>query len=443
MSKNTIYYVDRDLSHSGLYSFQKQHAPAARELGYRFVSLIEKGHPHPQRSQSLSDEVIELDMLTTERFETLLRERNDAILLCTYPGQHAPGLDVHLEIEIAAKRLGLPIRRSDGLRRANDKALMRQTLAEKGVPSAAFAKINSRNELDAASKTISFPVILKPVAGAGSALTRRCNSPEELASHYAQFCDRFASVGLAAQFSGVSDGVGAALVEELLEGVELTVECIVFKGKPHGLIVNEKLHVSYEKSTVLEHLLVSPPTGLSQEDIRAVKAYAEEVLLALDLSDTLVHLELFLTVNGPRVIEVNPRVGGFEVPREFRQFLNINPFHTGLNLLLGRMSDEEMAEIVKRSQDVQPHHAMFVIYPPKSGFLLGLEGVKDAAKLDGICDFSEHLTDNWIDIDSAEHFVAKFWAKVESADNARRLYDSACATVRPIMSETSAQRASG
>ncbi|MDJ0820652.1 MAG: ATP-grasp domain-containing protein [Paracoccaceae bacterium] len=443
MTGKTLYYIDNDRSENGLYSFQRQHSAAARALGYAFVSIVSETHPHPERSDALSDDVIALPRIDAPHLFDTIQGRGDAALLFTYPGQHAPGHDVHAEVAVAAAALRLPVRDPQSLWRCNDKGLMRATLEAAGVPSAAYARVAANSDLLRDTAHIPFPVIVKPLAGTGSALVGRCDTTNELKAFYAQFCGQFSDVPAAAEFGGVADTEGAALVEECLQGVEVTVECIVHENVPHALIVNEKLHVTYENATVLEHLLISPPLGLTDAEVKTVKYYAEDVLRALDLGNSMVHLELFLTQAGPRVVEVNPRVGGFEVPREFRDFLGIDPFEFGLRLLMGEITDTQIADLRARSEMPMQPHAMYVIYPQQSGYLEELNGVEGAATLPGVKTHSVHMHEDWIDVERSERFVAKFWAEVSSAQEALDLYQKTTKLVKPKMTQhASAQRSS-
>ncbi|WP_168769112.1 ATP-grasp domain-containing protein [Yoonia maricola] len=433
MKQPALVYVDDDFSPDGLYSFQRNHFASAKAMGWARVTLVQDSHPHPGRPEALSDETVTIRGTGVDTIISAvkaLQTRYDVRLVLTYPGQCRPGSTLHDDLAAACAKLDLPQRDPKSLQCVNDKSLMRARLADRNIPSARYATVFDTGGLQQAAKDVGFPLILKPAAGTGSVLIRRCDTMEELSEHYALFCRKFAETPLTADFAG---GGRIALIEECLIGIELTIECMVRGDTPHALLVNEKLHVSYEQSTVLEHLLITPPTSLSASDVSTVKRYAEDVLRAVGLRDTMVHLELFLTADGPRAVEVNPRVGGFDVPTQFRELLGIDPFETGMALMRGDVDEDTCAGILSRAEQLNDAYAMFVLYPPAPGFVTGLTGLQEAAQQEGVLHHTTHLSDDYFDISLSERFVAKFWTRVKDADHAWALYTQTCEMVRVDM----------
>ena len=81
-----------------------------------------------------------------------------------------------------------------------------------------------------------------------------------------------------------------------------------------------------------------------------------------------------MTREGPRVIEINPRLGGFTCPAPCAT-AGIDPFVTNLLLL----SDDLVPETVARARETAAgphdgHRAMFVVYPPETGLLTAVDG---------------------------------------------------------------------
>ncbi|WP_434587158.1 ATP-grasp domain-containing protein [Streptomyces sp. A5-4] len=100
------------------------------------------------------------------------------------------------------------------------------------------------------------------------------------------------------------------LVENYVSGPEFSFEVIVVDGEPHVVAVHEKCEMTETAGTVLENACVSPPTGLSQEEVAAGISWVSSVLDTLELGWGCFHIEARHTSSGWDLIEVNPRVGG-------------------------------------------------------------------------------------------------------------------------------------
>lgn len=108
-------------------------------------------------------------------------------------------------------------------------------------------------------------------------------------------------------------GVGCEvefLVEDYVPGQEFSFEVVVVDGDPYVVAVHEKCEVTETTGTVLENACISPPTGLSQDEVASGIRWVTGVLAVLDLRWGCFHVEARYAPSGWDLIEVNPRVGG-------------------------------------------------------------------------------------------------------------------------------------
>ena len=112
-------------------------------------------------------------------------------------------------------RWGLPGMRRDAVIGFRDKVSMRERVAAAGIRVPRSARVRSAREAAAAAERIGFPLIFKPVAGAGSADTWPATSKAELEDVLARTAH-----------------VAEASLEELIEGDEYTYETICVDGAP-------------------------------------------------------------------------------------------------------------------------------------------------------------------------------------------------------------------
>ncbi|CAM4439368.1 ATP-grasp domain-containing protein [Paenibacillus tarimensis] len=204
-----------------------------------------------------------------------------------------------------AEALNLPHALSvEAARNCRSKARTRALLREHNVNPVAFKLVRSPAEALQAlgGSEISLPVIVKPSNDAGSHMVRRCESLEEV----------WEAVE-AIQSSG-KNWVGQPLeadilIEEFIEGPEFSVECCTVNGITRVIAVTAK-----ETAGMIEtgHLVPAP---LAEEDRQAIEALVTEALKVLGVDYIVSHTEVKLSAGGPKIIEVNARMGGDQIHR--------------------------------------------------------------------------------------------------------------------------------
>jgi biotin carboxylase len=203
-----------------------------------------------------------------------------------------------------ATALGLPAPDPDAVLRCRDKHLTRTALDAAGVPQAQSLAVRSLEEAVAAAQKIGYPVVLKPRNLAASFGVTRADSDEDLAAAYAAASEKT----LPEVLEHHEDGV---LVEEFLDGEEISIDSACFDGRIEPLVVAHKL-VGYPPNFLeMGHTVSAGDPLLSDPDVRAVVIGAHRAV-GFDTGAT--HLELKLTAQGPRVVELNARLAGGLIP---------------------------------------------------------------------------------------------------------------------------------
>jgi hypothetical protein len=181
--------------------------------------------------------------------------------------------------------LGAPGMRVDQAQTFRNKDLMKQKVAAAGIRTARHVSARSIAQVREAARDIGFPVIVKPIAGAGSMDTVRAGSPAELEEALARV----------KSYDEVN-------VEEFIEGEEYTYDTICIDGR----IVYE--NVCYYRPNPLvarSTEWISPQTiglrDLSPPDIQAGIGLGHDVLKALGFGTGFAHMEWFYTAKGEAV----------------------------------------------------------------------------------------------------------------------------------------------
>lgn len=221
---------------------------------------------------------------------------------------------VHLAQRVA-HAAGLPANPPDVLDALQDKRLQRARLRAGGLPTPTVLELRSARDAARAATSGRFPAVLKPSVGMGSTATFRVPSPEALPELWLR------AHRLALADARIAHHQPVMLLEEELLGDPgrtagglgdyLSVEALVVDGEMHVLAVSDKLPLSppYRENG---HILPALRPEAEHADAVAQVRAAHE---ALGLRFGATHTEVKLTRDGPRIIEVNGRVGG-SVPEQ-------------------------------------------------------------------------------------------------------------------------------
>ena len=121
-------------------------------------------------------------------------------------------------VVLAAKvrqMLGIPGMSPEVALRFRDKGLMKDAAIAGGVRVPKAVRVRTAHEAWAAAEVVGFPLIIKPIAGAGTADTFRCFEPKQLEAALKQ-----------------TQHVVEASVEEYIDGEEFTYDTVCIDGKP-------------------------------------------------------------------------------------------------------------------------------------------------------------------------------------------------------------------
>jgi biotin carboxylase len=169
--------------------------------------------------------------------------------------------------------------------------------------------VRCADDLPAAAAAVGFPAVLKPTSGFGSFATFRVHGADELAGLYA-------TARLLLDHDAPRRGTATFLLEELLIGRApagrdrwgdfVSIESVVVGGEVEHLTVTDKFPLA-EPFRETGHIM---PSTLDQGTQGQLAEVARVAIGALGLTDGACHTEIKLTADGPRVIEVNARLGG-------------------------------------------------------------------------------------------------------------------------------------
>ncbi len=207
-----------------------------------------------------------------------------------------------LQAAKVAEALRLPGGDPDVAMRCRDKHLTRTALDAAGVPQPRSLLVSDVDEALAAAASVGYPVVLKPRAMAASLGVVRVDTPAELR-------DRF-TFARDVEIPG-SWHYDEILVEECVTGEEISVDSAVHAGTVYPMFLARKQVAYPPYFEEVGHVLDGADPLLADGTVRRV---VRDAHAALGFTDGVTHTELMLTADGPRVIEVNARLGGDLIP---------------------------------------------------------------------------------------------------------------------------------
>lgn len=208
-----------------------------------------------------------------------------------------------LQTAHVAEALGLPGGDVAMINRCRDKHLTRTALAQHGVPQPESVLVDTVDDALVTADKLGYPVILKPRALAASLGVVKVNSPEELRENWAFAHDT--TVPEAPHYDV------KVLVEEFADGYEISIDSAVFQGQvtPFCLARKEIGYPPYAEE--IGHYVDAADPLLADEQLMQVLVNAHG---AIAFTDGVTHTEIMMTADGPKVIEINARIGGDMIP---------------------------------------------------------------------------------------------------------------------------------
>lgn len=201
---------------------------------------------------------------------------------------------------------------------ATNKYQMIEAFRNYGVPHPQYKLINSLDQLNEISN-FQYPLISKPVDMASSKGINLINSKEEL-------------VGCIKQSMSISES-GTVLLEEYMKGPEVSVELIVIDGYPTVLQVTDKITTGAPHFIEIGHI---QPSSLDLTIITKIKDVACAAAKSVGLMNSIVHAEIIVTRDGPKMVELGARMGGDAIQEQLLELsTGINMPEASIRIALG------------------------------------------------------------------------------------------------------------
>ena len=241
--------------------------------------------------------------------------------------------------------------------KSTDKGKMIEAFKANNVSSPWYYILNSVNELE--DKVINYPCIIKPTDNAGSRGVILVNSSDKL---YDSFL-----------YSQSQSRSGSVILEEYMQGPEVSVEVMVVKGEAHVLAITDKLTTGAPYFVEMGH---SQPSnldfGIQEEIIKLTKKAVE----AVGINCGPAHVEMIITSQGPKMVELGARMGGDCITT------HLVPLSTGIDMIKATI-DTSLGLIPDITPKFTKSSAIRFLNADE-GIISSIKGVELAMCVDGI-----------------------------------------------------------
>lgn len=310
-----------------------------KAIGWRVIGCApNKGEP----GQAFCDVVEHVNIVDLDALEVVAR-------------RHAVDLVYSISSDVAirsvvrlSERLGLPhFYDTAFIDLLDDKAALRAFLAEHGLSPVPFCKVADAAEL---SGWTHFPCMVKPTDAQGQRGVQRIDRAEDLAPAVVQ------AVAL-------SRG-RRAIVEGFLDGIEVSCNVLVCGGQTRIRVLSERLvHGPSAQGVPRGHLI--PAVHVPMESREAALDLVDAIIAAMGHRDGVLYFQMIITPEGPRVVEIAPRLDGCHMWRLIRESHGIDLLARAVDCLTGQPA---LTTDTPLTGGAVPMELMFQQMPPGGSF---------------------------------------------------------------------------
>ena len=259
----------------------------AREKGWRVI--VADANPEAPGA-SLAHHFENVDLTDREGMARMAREHQAGGGL---DGVFTAGTDFSTTVAWVAERCGLPGIPFQAARAATDKHTMRERFREAGVACPDFVSLDAEEDPDTALESMSFPLVVKPVDNMGARGVRRVDDRNQLQEAVETALDQSAS--------------GQAIVEQYLEGPELSLDALIHEGEITICGVADR-HICFPPYFVeMGHTM---PSDLEPELLDQAEEVFRRGIRALGISGGAAKGDIKVTPAGAVVGEIAARLSG-------------------------------------------------------------------------------------------------------------------------------------
>ncbi|MDG6218717.1 MAG: ATP-grasp domain-containing protein [Candidatus Thermoplasmatota archaeon] len=261
-----------------------------------------------------------------------------------------------------SKELGLVGLSMETVNAANDKGYMRDEWEKKSLNQPKYCVISNLDELKQVIAEIGFPCVLKPTeSGGGGRGVSVIRSIDDIEWSY--------------NFANPYVKNSRFIVEEFLEGIEMTIESFSINGEVTILAMSDKIKPNLRTRVATS---LNYPAAFPEEVLQKVRNLVTAAVKAIGIHKGMAHTEVIVTDEGPKLVEIGARGGGGHI------------FHTIIEAVSGFNAPVETARILTglpvSAHKITKNGAVYRFFSPPHGILKEVLNIDLASRIEGVLD---------------------------------------------------------
>lgn len=265
-------------------------------------------------------------------------------------------------VAAVSRELGLVGVSEDTALKATNKAVMRDALAAYAVPVPLYYRVSGKELFYEAVEKVraaGLQCIVKPADNSGSRGVKLLETDADLDQVYA--------------YAATYSRSGEIVVEEFMEGPEVSVETLAVDGLVHVIQITDKLTTGAPYFVESGH---SQPSLLSESEQEAIKNVTIAANKAVGIENGPSHTEIKVTADGPKIVEIGARLGGDCITT------HLVPLSTGIDMV-----EASIRIALGEKPDLNPRWSKgsaIRYLKTEVGTIRAIRGVEDAAAVPGV-----------------------------------------------------------
>jgi carbamoylphosphate synthase large subunit len=175
-----------------------------------------------------------------------------------------------------------------------NKNLMKEIMCKNNIPTSKYISIKNLDEFY--KSDINLPVVIKPVDSNSSAGVRKASTDIEFHDYFKQAID--------------ISRTKCVIIEEYVNGMEISIDCFVQNGKTHIILIRQKLELIREPDHVLQSSGSFSPGDISDSTFDKIQKIANKIPATFGIDNTPLLIQAFIENDNINIIELMPRIGG-------------------------------------------------------------------------------------------------------------------------------------
>lgn len=281
-----------------------------KDLGY-FTILIDYYQNPP--AKKYADEHIKESTLDKEKVLEIAKIKNVDLVISTSIDQ------ANVTACWVQEKLGKkpPYSYETSLKVTN-KPLMKKIMFENNIPTSNFIVVKKLEDIE--NHKLNYPLIIKPSDSSGSKGVNKVYNKKEMISN----------IKNALEISRSNE----AIVEEFMEGKEVSMDCLIKDNEVHILTIRESKKIDIKNNSLQQIWGTFYPAEISNNVYRKIQNIAKKISDVFNLDNTPLLIQAIIKEEKIFVIEFAPRIGGGENYRFIKLVTGFDILDASINSFL-------------------------------------------------------------------------------------------------------------